>query len=127
MVDCGLWMVEGDYFVDSKEESGLGELGLVVAVLAIADGTDGEDDLGVWTAAAEQVDGAAQVVGTLIDGKLLLLEEGGRALLAVVDDFACFLQAIDVVGAEGNEGDTREPSPLILRLEGKPAFHSVQY
>ena len=54
----------------------------MIAVLAIADGADGEDDLGVGTMAAEQVDGSTQVVGTLVDGKLLLLEEGGGAFRA---------------------------------------------
>jgi hypothetical protein len=99
----------------------------MIAVLAIADGADGEDDLGVGTMAAEQVDGSTQVVGTLVDGKLLLLEEGGGALLAVVDDFARFLQTVDVVGAEGDEGDSGEPPPIPLQLEGEPSFDCMKY
>ena len=99
----------------------------MVAVLAIADGADGEDDLGVGTMAAEQVDGSTQVVGTLVDGELFLLEKGGGALLAVVDDFARFLQTVDVVGAEGDEGDSGEPPPIPLQLEGEPSFNCMKY
>ena len=94
--------------VNSKQQDGLRQLAFVVAVLAIADGADGEDNLDVRTAAAEQFDGAAEVVGTLIDAELLFLEERGGTLLAVVYYLAGLFQTVDVIGAEGEEDDAGE-------------------
>ena len=99
-------MPRANNLLDGEQEGGLRELAAVVAVLAVANGTDGEDNLDVGTAAAEQVNGAAEVVGTLIDAELLFLEEGCRPLLAVVDNLARLFQPVDVVGAEGDKGDT---------------------
>ena len=99
----------------------------MVAVFAVADGTDGEDDTDVGTTTAEQVDGAAQVVGTLIGGELLLLEERGGALLTVVDYLARLLQAVDVVGAEGDKHDTRLPLvPLNGMQHGDGVVHRAE-
>ena len=80
----------------------------MVAVLAVADGTDGEDNMNVGTVATEEVDGATQVLGTLVDGELLFLKKGGGTLLAVVYYLTSLFQAIDVVGAEGEEDDAGE-------------------
>ena len=89
--------------VNGQQEGGFGELGLVVAIFAVADGTDGEDYVNVGTMTAQQVDDTEQIVGTFIDGQFLFLEEGGWAFLAVVDNLARLLQAIDVVGAQRQE------------------------
>ena len=102
-------------------------MGLVVAVFAVADGTDGEDYVNVGTMTAQQVDDTEQIVGTFIDGQFLFLEEGGWALLAVVDNLARLLQAIDVVGAKGEEDYTGEPPPTPLQPEGEPTFHLMQH
>ena len=93
--------------IDSEEEGGFRELALVVAVFAVADGADRHDDMDVRIEAAQEVYRLTEVVGTLVDGELLFLKEGGRALLAVVDNLAGSLEAVDMVGAEGEESDTR--------------------
>jgi hypothetical protein len=106
-------------FLDSEEEGGLRELALVVAVFAVADGADRQDDMDVGIKAAQEVYRLTEVVGALVDGEHLLLEEGGRALLAVVDNLAGSLEAVDMVGAEGQEGDAGGDGGS--RTSGKPA------
>ena len=75
----------------------------MIAVLAVTDGTDGEDDLDVGTTAAKEVDSTEQVVGTLVDRQFFLLEKDCRPLLTVVDNLARLTEAVDVVGTEGEE------------------------
>ena len=89
--------------VNGQQEGGFGELGLVVAIFAVADGTDGEDYLNVGTMTAQQFNDTEQIVGTLIDGQLFFLKEGGWPLLTVIDNLARILQAINVVSAKRQE------------------------
>jgi hypothetical protein len=78
----------------------------VVTVFAITDGADGQYNMYVGINTAKEVYRLAKVVGTLIHGEYFFLKEMLGALLTVVDDFASCLETIDMVGAEGQEGDT---------------------
>ena len=89
--------------MDGEKEGGFRELAPVVAVFAVADGADGQHDLYVRTAAAEHVEGLLQAVGTLRHAEHFLLKQRLGALLAVVDNLACLLQPVDMVGAECEE------------------------
>ena len=72
---------------------------LVVAVLAIADGTDGKDDAHSGVALLQQRDTLLQSFAALLHRQLFFLEQPLRTLLAVIDNLAGLLQPIDVVGA----------------------------
>ena len=63
----------------------------MVALFAVTDRTDGQDNTDIGVVLAQHVDGALQVIGTLVNGKLFLGEEGLWALLTVVDYLAGFL------------------------------------
>ena len=113
--------------MDSEEKGGFRKLTLVIAIFAVTDGTDGEDNVDVGATGTQQVDDAHQVVGTFVDGEQFLLKQRGRALLTVVNNIARLLQAVHVVGAEGDEDDSGEPPPIPLQLEGEPPFNSMQH
>ena len=82
-----------------QQQGGLRQLALVVAILTVADGTDGEHHPHVGTAGAQQVDSLLQNSGTLIDRKQLFLEKALRPFLAVVYNLAGGFLTIDVIGA----------------------------
>lgn len=90
----------------------------MIAVFTIADRTDGQDDADLWVMLAENVDGLLQVVSTRINSEFLFLKEGSRALLTVVDNLACFLQAVDMVGAEGEENRAGITAIPLYTLQG---------
>lgn len=76
--------------VGSEQERRLGQLALVVAILAVADGTDGDDDLHVGAAATQRVDSLGKIVDALVYGQYFFLKQVGGPLLAVVNNYACF-------------------------------------
>ena len=78
-------------------------MGAVVAVFAIADGTNGEHDAHIGIGCMQDIDGLLQIIGTLIYRKFLLGKERLRALLAVIYYLACFIENVNVIGAEGQE------------------------
>ena len=86
-----------------QQEGGFGELRTVIAVFTIADGADGQHDTDIGIRLAKKGDGLLEVVGTLIDGEFFLMKQSSRAFLAIINYFARFLQAVDVVGAESKE------------------------
>ena len=75
----------------------------MVAVFAIADGTNGEYDAHIGIGGMQDIDGLLQVIGTLIYREFLLGKERLGALLAVIYYLACFIENINVIGAEGQE------------------------
>ena len=75
----------------------------MVAVFAIADGTNGEHDAHIGIGGMQDIDGLLQVIGTLIYREFLLGKERLGALLAVIHNLACFIENINVIGAEGQE------------------------
>lgn len=52
---------------------------------------------------SKDINSLLQIVGTLIYRKFLLIEQGSGPFLAIIDNLACFLQPIDVIGAQGEE------------------------
>ena len=75
----------------------------MIAVFAITDRTDRENNMHIRILLAEDMDSLLQIVGTLIYRKFLLIEQGCGPFLAIIDNLACFLQPIDVIGAQGEE------------------------
>ena len=75
----------------------------MVAILAVADGADGEDDMNVLPPLTENRDASAQVLGTVVYAQFLFLKQTGGPLFAVVDNLARFAQAVNVVGAQGEK------------------------
>ena len=52
---------------------------------------------------SKDINSLLQIVGTLIYRQLFLIEQGCGPFLAIIDNLACFLQPIDVIGAQGEE------------------------
>ena len=75
----------------------------MVAVFAIADGANGEYDAHIGIGRMQDIDGLLQVIGTFIYREFLLGKERLGALLAVIYYLACFIENINVIGAEGQE------------------------
>ena len=100
--DAGLAAAQ---LVGSQQQCGFGELTAVEAILGIADGADGDDDVDIGTAATQDVDSLREETDALLNRQFLLLKEVLRPLLTVVYYLARGLQAVDVVGAQGEEGD----------------------
>ena len=88
----------------------------MIAILAIADGADGEHDAHAWVLLPQQSYGPTQIAGTLLYRQLLLSEERLRPLLAVVHDVTSFLQPIHAVGAQRQE--SRLTSGIAQPLDG---------
>jgi hypothetical protein len=97
-------------FLNSEEESGFGELGGMIAIFAITDRTDSEDDADIGIFLTQKRNSLLQVVGTGFDGEFLFRKERLRTLLTVVDNFTCLFQTINVVRTEGEE-DSPWPTP----------------
>ena len=75
----------------------------MIAVFAITDRTDRENNMHIRILLAEDMDSLLQIVGTLIYRKFLLIEQASGPFLAIIDNLARFLQPIDVIGAQGEE------------------------
>ena len=71
----------------------------MIAVFAITDGTDRQHHLYVWTTLPQDVNGFPQIVGTLIYGQLLFLEETLRSFLTVVHNLSCLFQTVDMISS----------------------------
>ena len=71
----------------------------MIAVFAITDGADGQHHLYVWTTLPQDVNGFPQIVGTLIYGQLLFLEETLRSFLTVVHNLSSLFQTVDVISS----------------------------
>jgi hypothetical protein len=87
----------------SQEKGGFGELGGVVAVFAITDRTDGEDDADCRILLSQEDDGLLQVVSTGFDRKFFFRKEELGTLLTVVDDFIGRPQTINMIRAQSQK------------------------
>ena len=94
-----------------QQQRGLRELAFMIAILAIAYGTDGEDDVRVLPALENQVGKTAQVVGALADRQLFFREQRLRPFLAVVHYLARLVQSVDVISAKCDEHQARHVFP----------------
>ena len=79
----------------------------MIAVFAITDRTDGEDDMHIGILLAKEIDGLLKIVGTLIYRQIFFIKQGSGAFLTIIDNLTRFLQAIDMIGAQSKE-DCRE-------------------
>ena len=75
----------------------------MIAVFAIANRADSEDDMHIRIHLAEQIDGLHQILSTLIDREFFLLEERLRPLLTIIHDLARFLQTVYMVSSKRQE------------------------
>ena len=71
----------------------------MIAVFAITDRTDGEDDMHIGILLAEEIDGLLKIVGTLIYRQIFFIKQGSGAFLTIINNLTRFLQAIDMIGA----------------------------
>ena len=88
----------------------------MVAVFAIADGRDGDDEAQPWEGLKQDSYGKIEVVGTFKDGQLLLLKKALRAFLTVVYYLSCIFEDVNMVCAE------REDGGALLRLLKRHGF-----
>jgi hypothetical protein len=59
-----------------------------------------------------------KIVSTLVDRELFLLKESSWTLLTVINDVTCFLETVDMVGAERQEDSARRHLAPVNTLKG---------
>ena len=72
-VDSGEWTV-CDYLIHCEQERGLGELGTMIAVFAVADGAYRKDYADIGVMLTQNVDGTLEIVGALVNREFLFGE-----------------------------------------------------
>ena len=91
-------------------------------IFAIADGAHREHHMHFAPLRFQAFNGLQQVVGTCVYAQLLFLKQLLRALLAVIYNLARFLEPIDMVGSQRDEG--HKPSICCLPF-GRHPFYGV--
>ena len=89
----------------------------MVAVLAVADGADGDNDLYVRPTAAQHFYRTTQVVSTFLYRQFTLVKEGCRTFLTVIDYLTRRLFYIHVVGTQRQEGKAGSRLATLYRMQ----------
>ena len=100
------------------------------AVLGVAYGADCEDYMNIGVVLTQQGNASFKIACALFYRQFLLGKENGWTFLAVIDNLACLVKDIDVVGAQCDEGSVELLARIVQLLNsmqhaGRIVHHAI--